>query len=337
MSLIEQKTKVIDCNAFNSLLFQDCNEGLFIYHISGLFNDEPHEVIGVLSQYRNKGKSMVYPHEEIDSQRLAALQQEIVQQQGMSTPCYLVTNSKFYPRFTLSRLIQSAQPIISFKDKSFTHSIFYIHEAIDCIEVMLAINRIEHFLIADGHHRFAAYQQQTSIDTSSIVSLPVFITQTSETKVKSFGLVGWLNEHFNWQQLVDHCRQLGLKTCKEEQADFLIHYQNQKLVVAFDLLIGRKGFNQPGYHHNFILENLSSLNGVETISSEALAFQHKNHLSDINLSSHYLFIQTRSPSVESIYQSALQGHLLPKKSTCFLFKPLEGVIDFLQNEIKVAS
>ncbi|MDE1460709.1 DUF1015 family protein [Spartinivicinus poritis] len=336
MSLIEQKMKVVDCNAFNSLLFQDCNEGLFIYRISGLFNGEIHEVTGVLSQYRNKGKSTIYPHEEIDHQRLVTLRQEIIQQQGMSTPCYLVTNSKFFPHYALSRLIQSKQPMVTFKDNALTHSVFYIHESIDCLEVMLAINRIEHFLIADGHHRFTAYQQINS-GIDSIVPLPVFITHTSEAKVRSFDLVCRLNEHFDWQQLIDHCNQLGLQVCNEAQAGYLIQYQNNKLALAFNSLHDREGINQSSYNHNFILENLSSLNGIEAILSEAFALQNESYLSDISLSSHYLFIQTPSPSIDLIYQSALQGHLLPKKSTCFLFKPYEGIMSHLQQLFKMAS
>ncbi|WP_163833823.1 DUF1015 family protein [Spartinivicinus ruber] len=342
MDVIEQTLQVSKCKLLHHFQVAASTNNLLLYRIEGLQNGEYHQITGILTQFNNRcWRVPVYPHEQVDYQKVCDIQQSITKSKAINTPSYFVTKSDSYPKKKLDVLFDSGTLIAKFTNNALSHSVVCMHDADHIKEVISAIECIEDFLIADGHHRFTAYQQQVNSGIETVRSLPVFITHASQARVKSFELICRLTANFNWQRFAQYIRQLGLLSCNRSIADYLITYQNEQLAVAFDSRINRQDdTKRAGYHFELIIEKLTGFSGIDFISSEALEFYEENNEANSQLGSRshqYLFIKTKSPSIDTIYQDAINGYLCPKKSTCFLFKPHEDIIDYLQQELRVAS
>lgn len=329
----------INNNQFVNIQANGCNANLFIYRIEGMLNDKYHTTLGLLCSYKKnkfEKKSIIYPHEAVDELRLKGIQQSMIDDNGVNTPSFLVTKSTIFPQYQLIELFDSEIPVATFENNGLTHSVVMISDTYSVRDVMSSINCIDNFLIADGHHRFMAYEQQTNVGLDKL-TLPVFITNTTQARVKSFGLICHVNNIFDWQQFPKYLEWLGLITCDKTKADYLINYQGQSLALKYNPLVHHVDSHQVGYDHSFMLSQLGHFSGIDTISSEALVSQTENHYFTHAGHSSYLSIEIKSPQINTIYNAALKGVLCPKKSTCFLFKPFEGILNTLQQDLQIAS
>ncbi|MGI0115768.1 DUF1015 family protein [Zooshikella sp. RANM57] len=301
---------------------------LLLYRISGHVKNSFHSSIGISCYYNQSHshvKSKIVPHERTDEYHVKEIERTMTYE-AINSPCYLVTQSKLFPFNRLSAWFDQYPPTYSVSINGLTHAFIKINNTAYTRQLMSCLNSIEHFMIADGHHRFAA-QKQLFHNQGVSQPLPVFITHTTQALVKSFDLVASMNQQFCWFAFLLHLKQSGLISCTQIHEDYQILFNG--LHASFRIKNNENGkqFSDSCLQYTHILNALKTYDGFDGIASEDLIENNAQH-HNIN-STNQLRIKIKPPSVSAMYNTALTGSLLPKKSTCFLFKPVEHVTPFL--------
>ncbi|MBU2711482.1 DUF1015 family protein [Zooshikella harenae] len=301
---------------------------LLLYRISGHIKNNYHSSIGISCYYNQSHshvRSKIVPHEKIDEYHVKEIERTMIYE-PINSPCYLVTQSKLFLFNRLSAWFKQYSPTYSVSINGLTHSFIKINNTEYTRQLMSCLNSIEHFMIADGHHRFAA-QKQLFHDQGVSPSLPVFITHTTQAVVKSFDLVASMNQQLCWFAFLHHLKKSGLVSCAQTHEDYHILFNGLHASFRINNYENGKQFSDSCLQYMHILNALKTYKGLDGITSEDLI---ENNVPHNNMNpTNQLRIKIKPPSVSAMYNTALNGSLLPKKSTCFLFKPVEHVTPFL--------
>ncbi|WP_027708476.1 DUF1015 family protein [Zooshikella ganghwensis] len=309
---------------------------LLIYQISGQFKKSYHKSIGISCYYNLSTTHVnpsVFPHEKVDEYHVSELVQAMTYK-PIKSPCFLVTQSKHFPFQYLSTWFEQYPPTYSASINGLTHSFIKVNNIQYARQLMLCLNTIEHFMIADGHHRLAAQKRLLHHQGLSL-PLPVFITHTTQAKVESFDLIARINKNFCWLAFHQHLKKSGITSCPYSQGDYHILFNDLQTSFKINDQGNSRHHDNSCLRYAHILNVMEKFNGFETIMSENL-IEADSQISSLYKKSTYqtsrLQVKIKTPSVSSMYNAALKGTLLPKKSTCFLFKPAEQMTPFLTKE-----
>lgn len=310
-------------------LFNTDNPQIYAYKITSKRPQMPHESLGVLCSYQpsfhtepNTQHPRILPHENVYQDRVLSIGKTAEKDKTIIPPSYWTTTSINYPENELKLAFSASEHCIHIDTDDAAHCIKPIDDHQLTCSILEKLNQIPHFLIADGHHRYAASQR-------SPFHFPVFITPHSQAKVRRFNLYLHPTKGFNYDHFINKLRHKGFGVAAAHLADLSIAYKERKLY--FSLQENQHYFNSlcncthihPECDHPFhtrLLRLFKSMPNLECAYSESEELcsndEHKHDQHDERL-----LVQLAAVDKASIYEHALNAQLLPKKSTCFLFKP----------------
>lgn len=137
------------------LLVQDPGPGFYIYH--GEF--EGHSVVGVVCaiSVHPPADRVVLPHEGVSASGVARQAGLMTAMHGQPEPVVTVRRGGRPMRSVLGGLLEQA-PVARFTDPAGRHSLWRAHDA-DIVWSLEAVLDGSRLLLADGHHRHAAYRR----------------------------------------------------------------------------------------------------------------------------------------------------------------------------------
>lgn len=313
------------------------DDGYMVFRVSGI--RDKHISFGLLARVFPENYETIRPHEHVIYEKLAIKKQDILVDRMSNKPVCLL----FHPKEEITRLIKRGFDL----GKRITHYTYenHLYEYVICDrsdwvhELTMLLHDIPQMVIADGHHRTAAYfsHRQENEDFglfSALMSLDQVSVRSYHRKINLPGSVivhfrTHLGEHYDVSPASEqHIRYLTKYGQPDDQSILVYHQQKWNRLDpkkptskirsgSADLL---HQFEQHFFQPFCQMSDLNFNQYLEYISGSEIEMDNL-HLDNTE----FLFV---FPAVDPkfLWDASLRGEIMPAKSTWIEPRMLTDII-----------
>ena len=344
--LLQQSKQQFEDFLGANVFVQDSEPCLYLYQIDHQSTTQQGIICTVdVMDYAN---NTIKKHENTRKNREIQLQ-KFLSTIGINTTPVILTYKSQHNIDTLVYNISQKQATFDVKNHENNRFQLWKIEDTSTIEnLQEAFEQINHFYIADGHHRakialncFDELADKTDAANTDFKDFMVVLFPDNQLKIHPFYRLIKKDETFDLNKILDHLKQnYLLKPCSLEQMYYQYLEKNCFLICLNDKTYLLKPKQKPVFDtvidrldvsilQNTILEPVFGIANPST--DQRIAFgSHNIALADfkalLNQKDTLMIFLSRAPSVEDVFAIADNKQTMPPKSTSFEPKMLSGLV-----------